>query len=131
MKNKSWLLIALSVLLLPLNGNAQQPTLDAMIDSDLASLVATYKTLHASPELSHYEEKTSSFFAGQLRALGYTVTERVGKYENPAWTNYGVVAVMKNGGGPACLGLRVVAHPATINPKFSSTIHTWTWLRRF
>jgi hippurate hydrolase len=88
---------------MPVSGRAQQQSLDAMIDSDLASLVATYKTLHAAPELSHHEEKTSSFFAGQLRSLGYTVTERVGKYENPEWTNYGVVAVMKNGVGPTVL----------------------------
>ncbi len=80
-----------------------QQSLDALIDRDLASLVTTYKTLHAAPELSHYEEKTAAFFATQLRALGYTVTERVGKYENPAWTSYGVVAVLKNGAGPTVL----------------------------
>src|SRR5882762_933156 len=102
MNNKTWLLIVFSVLVMPVSGRAQQ-SLDAMIDSDLASLVATYKTLHAAPELSHHEEKTSSFFASQLRSLGYTVTERVGKYENPEWTNYGVVAVMKNGVGPTIL----------------------------
>ncbi len=82
---------------------AQAQSLDAMIDRDLASLVATYKTLHAAPELSHHEEKTAAFFASQLRAMGYTVTERIGKYENPEWTGYGVVAVMKNGTGPTVL----------------------------
>jgi amidohydrolase len=82
---------------------AAQQSLDAMIDTNLASLVETYKTLHAAPELSHHEEKTSVFFASQLRALGYTVTERVGKYDTPDWTNYGVVAVMKNGAGPTVL----------------------------
>jgi len=82
---------------------AQAQSLDAMIDRDLASLVATYKTLHAAPELSHHEEKTAAFFANQLRAMGYTVTERIGKYENPEWTGYGVVAVMKNGTGPTVL----------------------------
>jgi hippurate hydrolase len=80
-----------------------QQSLDALINRDLASLVATYKTLHAAPELSHYEEKTAAFFATQLRALGYTVTERFGKYEDPKWTSYGVVAVMKNGAGPTVL----------------------------
>lgn len=84
------------------NGNAQQ-SLDAMIDRDLASLVATYKSLHAAPELSHHEEKTSAFFASQLRSLGYTVTERIGKYEHPEWSGYGVAAVMKNGAGPTVL----------------------------
>ncbi len=80
-----------------------QQSLDTLIDREIGSLVATYKTLHAAPELSHYEEKTSSFFAGQLRALGYTVTEHVGKYDRPEWTGYGVVAVMKNGEGPTVL----------------------------
>src|SRR5438309_1088985 len=82
--------------------NAQQ-SLDAMIDRDLGSLVATYKSLHAAPELSHHEEKTSAFFANQLRSLGYTVTERIGKYEHPEWPGYGVAAVMKNGAGPTVL----------------------------
>jgi metal-dependent amidase/aminoacylase/carboxypeptidase family protein len=81
---------------------AQTP-LDAIINHDLASLVATYKVLHAAPELSHHEEKTAEFFATQLRGMGYTVTERVGKYEKPEWTGYGVVAVMKNGAGPTVL----------------------------
>lgn len=80
-----------------------QQSLDTLIDRDIASLVTTYKTLHAAPELSHYEEKTATFFAAQLRAMGYTVTERVGKYERPEWTAYGVVAVMKNGAGPTVL----------------------------
>ena len=33
--------------------------------------------LHAAPELSHHEEKTSAYLAAQLRSFGYTVTERV------------------------------------------------------
>jgi hippurate hydrolase len=81
---------------------AQQP-LDSMIDRDLPSLVATYKMLHASPELSHHEEKTSAFVAKELRVLGYTVTERVGKYSQPELVGYGVVGVLKNGEGPTVL----------------------------
>jgi hippurate hydrolase len=83
--------------------NASSQTIDTRIERDLPSLVATYKSLHAAPELSHYEQKTSAFFAAQLRALGYNVTERVGKYENPQWTGYGVVAVLKNGAGPTVM----------------------------
>ena len=90
-------------LLLPLTINAQQLSIDAMIDRDMASMLSTYKMLHAAPELSHREEKTSAFFAGELRKLGYTVTERVGKFDNADWTSYGVVAVMKNGAGPTVL----------------------------
>src|SRR5947209_17337985 len=80
-----------------------QQSLDAMIDREIAQLVTTYKMLHASPELSHYEVKTSAFVADQLRALGYTVTDHVGKYDRPEWKDYGVVAVMKNGDGPTVL----------------------------
>jgi hippurate hydrolase len=80
-----------------------QQSLDSLIDRDIASLVTTYKALHAAPELSHYEEKTATFFATQLRALGFTVTEHVGKYERAEWTSYGVVAVLKNGDGPTVL----------------------------
>jgi hippurate hydrolase len=80
-----------------------QGSLDAMIDREIAQLVSTYKMLHAAPELSHYEEKTSVFLASQLRSFGYTVTEHVGKYDRPQFTGYGVVAVMKNGDGPTVL----------------------------
>ena len=83
--------------------NAQQPSLDALVERDLASLLSTYKMLHASPELSHREEKTSAFVAGELRKLGFTVTERIGKYERSDWAGYGIVAVMKNGAGPTVL----------------------------
>jgi amidohydrolase len=90
-------------LLLPLTANAQQLSIDAMIERDMASMLSTYKMLHGAPELSHREEKTSLFFAGELRKLGYTVTERLGKFDNSEWTGYGVIAVMKNGAGPTVL----------------------------
>src|SRR5262245_21851711 len=80
--------------------NAQQPSLDALVERHIASLLSTYKRLHAAPELSHHEEKTSAFIAGELRKLGFTVTERIGKYEHSEWVGYGIVAVMKNGAGP-------------------------------
>ncbi len=98
----SSLLVVVIILAAGASCYAQQ-SLDAAIERELPALVATYKALHAAPELSHYEEKTAALFARELRALGYTVTERVGKYENPQWTNYGVVAVMKNGAGPTVL----------------------------
>jgi len=103
MRNRIWLPVFLCAFLTGTVPGLAQHNLDVMIDRDIASLVATYKELHAAPELSHHEEKTSAFFAGQLRALGYTVTERIGKYEKPEWTGYGVVAVMKNGAGPTLL----------------------------
>ena len=89
-------------LLIGTSASAQQ-SLDALVDRELPQLVSTYKMLHAAPELSHYEAKTSAFVADQLRALGYTVTDHVGKYERPEWKGYGVVAVMRNGAGPTVL----------------------------
>jgi len=101
MKTKS-ILAFLFVILVSMPIMAQQ-SLDALVDREITQLVATYKMLHASPELSHREEKTSAFFATQLRALGFTVTEHLGKYDRPGFTGYGVVAVMKNGDGPTVL----------------------------
>jgi amidohydrolase len=91
-----------TIALLSTQGLAQQ-SLDALVERELPQLVSTYKMLHAAPELSHYEVKTSAFLAQQLRALGYEVTENVGKYERPEWKGYGVVAVLKNGAGPTVL----------------------------
>src|SRR6266478_1824326 len=101
MKCKSIVILSLS-LVLATSARAQQ-SLDAMVDREIAQLVSTYKMLHAAPELSHYEVKTSAFFAAQLRAFGYEVTEHVGKFTQPNWKGYGVIAVMKNGDGPTVL----------------------------
>ena len=96
-------LLLLLLIACTITTNAQQTSLDALVERDIASLLATYKMLHASPELSHREEKTSAFVAGELRKLGFTVTERIGKYERSDWVGYGIVAVMKNGAGPTVL----------------------------
>jgi amidohydrolase len=78
-------------------------SLDARIERELPYLVSTYKTLHANPELSTQEAKSSALVAVRLRELGYTVTEHVGKYDEPGLTAYGVVALLKNGAGPTVL----------------------------
>ena len=96
------LAVALFLAGVTLVAQAQQ-SIDAMIDRDIPSLLTTYKMLHGAPELSHHEDKTSSFFATQLRTLGYAVTEHLGRYEHPDWGGFGVVAVMKNGAGPTVL----------------------------
>ena len=57
---------------------AQNQT-DAKVDQQLPSLIALYKQLHAAPELSHHEEKTSALVARELRSLGFEVTEHVGQ----------------------------------------------------
>lgn len=73
-----------------------------IVDEQLPGLVATYKGLHGSPELSHHEAQTSALLAGELRKAGYTVTERVGKYPDGSQA-YGVVGILKNGAGPTLL----------------------------
>ncbi|HYX31162.1 MAG TPA: amidohydrolase [Pyrinomonadaceae bacterium] len=98
MKNSFWIVILITILC-GASASAQQ-SLDSMIDHELPQLVSTYKMLHAAPELSHYEIKTSAFVAEQLRGFGYAVTENVGKYDNARWQGRGIVAVMKNGDGP-------------------------------
>ncbi|HEU0253983.1 MAG TPA: amidohydrolase [Pyrinomonadaceae bacterium] len=101
MRNRFLVPVILALVAFSVNG--QQLSLDAMIDRDIASLLSTYKALHAAPELSRREEKTSAFVAGELRKLGFTVTERVGKYQDAQLVSYGLVAVLKNGAGPTVL----------------------------
>ena len=80
---------------------SQQGDLNSLIDREMPRLVSTYKALHAAPELSHHEVKTSALVAQELRGLGFDVTERVGKYRtHPEWVSYGVLGVYKNGAGP-------------------------------
>jgi hippurate hydrolase len=80
---------------------SQRTKLDGLLDREMPSLLSTYKSLHAAPELSHHEEKTSVFVASELRALGYTVTEHIAKYAgHPEWVGYGVIGELKNGQGP-------------------------------
>ena len=97
------LFVGAAITALAFNITAQQLSLDAMIDRDIASWLTTYRNLHMAPELSHREEKTSAFVAGELRKLGFTVTEHIGKFQNAQWNGYGLVAVMKNGPGPTVL----------------------------
>jgi amidohydrolase len=85
---------------LPLH--AQNADLAASAERQLPALTETYKHLHRNPELSHQEEKTSAFIASELRRLGYTATERVGKYPDGSRA-FGIVAVLQNGVGPRLL----------------------------
>jgi hippurate hydrolase len=65
------------------------------VAAELASVVELYKWFHQNPELSLKEEKTAQKFAAEVRAAGWTVTEKVG--------GHGVVAVLRNGEGPVVL----------------------------
>lgn len=73
------------------------------LEADLPRLLTLYKELHQAPELSRYEEKTAARLATELRALGFTVTEGIGKYLSPGFKGHGLVGVMRNGNGPVVL----------------------------
>lgn len=79
----------------PLNVPAAKKAIDAQLDRDYPALEALYRDIHAHPELGFQEVETAKTLAAQMRSLGFTVTENVGKT--------GVVAVFKNGDGPKIL----------------------------
>jgi amidohydrolase len=80
-----------------------QQTPQSFANTELPSLLTIYKDLHTHPELSTHEERSAAIVAKELRAAGCEVTERVGKYDKPGATCFGVVGVMKNGAGPTVL----------------------------
>jgi len=73
---------------------AADPLAD-QVRQDMPSLMTLYRELHANPELSMQELKSSARLAAEARKLGFEVTTGVGKT--------GVVAVMRNGPGPVLL----------------------------
>jgi len=72
------------------------------VESQIDSLLATYKDIHAHPELSHHEARTSAILAKGLREAGYSVTEHVGVYPDGSRA-FGVVGILKNGAGQTLL----------------------------
>lgn len=74
----------------------------SFIEKETPSLIETYKDLHAHPELSHHEERTSAILAKGLREAGYSVTDHVGLYPDGSH-GFGVVGLLKNGAGPTLL----------------------------
>ena len=65
------------------------------VESDYPKLDALYKDIHAHPEIAFQEEKTAAKLAAEMRALGFEVTEHVGKT--------GLVAIYRNGDGPTIM----------------------------
>ena len=80
-----------------------QSDLDRRVGKEMESLVATYKHLHEYPELSTQEKDSSALISGELRKLGYDVTDHFGTYEQPGAVIYGVVGVLRNGSGPTVM----------------------------
>src|ERR1700721_1958727 len=72
-----------------------KPTIEASVEADYPKLDALYKDIHAHPEVAFQEVKTAAKLAAEMRALGFEVTEKIGKT--------GLVAIYKNGDGPTIL----------------------------
>ncbi len=66
-----------------------------LVDKNIAAWVATYKEIHAAPELSLQETKSAARMSGLFRKAGFEVIEDVG--------GHGVVGVLLNGAGPTVL----------------------------
>ncbi|MEW6338918.1 MAG: M20/M25/M40 family metallo-hydrolase, partial [Acidobacteriota bacterium] len=65
------------------------------VSAAVPGLTALYRELHAAPELPFQEVATAAKLAARMCALGFEVTEKVGRT--------GVVAVLRNGEGPVVL----------------------------
>lgn len=87
-----------SLFLPAMSANAQSTTesLNRSVAQDYQQhLGALFDHFHRNPELSGMEVNTAARIGKELRAAGYTVTEKVG--------GTGVVALLKNGDGPMVL----------------------------
>jgi amidohydrolase len=73
----------------------QKAQIDAGLDKAYPHLDALYKDIHQHPELGFQEVETAAKLAKEMRALGFEVTEHVGKT--------GVVAIYRNGKGPTVM----------------------------
>src|SRR4030081_2303243 len=70
-------------------------SIETSFESEYPKLDALYKDIHAHPELAFQEEKTAAKLAAEMRAIGFVVTEKVGRT--------GLVALYKNGDGPTIM----------------------------
>ncbi len=103
MNIRSSLVVLSAILFVSPFAFAQESRVENAAASELPSLLAIYKNIHSHPELSGQEEHTAALVAKELRAAGCEVTENVGKYDDSKLKCYGVVGMMKNGGGPTVL----------------------------
>ena len=65
------------------------------LDGQYSHIEALYKDIHAHPELGFQEKRTAAKLAAEMKALGYEVTEGVGRT--------GIVALYRNGPGPTVM----------------------------
>lgn len=95
------LLASLALCSLPVSAHAEldvialKSAISSSFSRDYPALDALYKDIHAHPEIAFQEVKTAAKLAAEMRALGFEVTEHVGKT--------GLVALYKNGEGPTVM----------------------------
>jgi hippurate hydrolase len=95
-----WGTVALLALALPALAQAAdlagtRAAIVRSLDAQYSRIDALYKDIHAHPELGFQEQRTAARLAAEMNALGYEVTEGVGKT--------GIVALYKNGPGPTVM----------------------------
>lgn len=120
-----------------ISGHAQAETIETGAD-----LISLYQYLHANPELSLKETKTSALLALELEALGFDVTTGLGE----EWVQekarkdqgviregvggYGVVGVLENGEGPTLLiraDMDALPVPEQTGFDFASQVVSESW----
>ena len=69
--------------------------INSQVDQEYESLFQLYRHLHANPELSFQEAKTAERIQKELESAGFQVTTGIG--------GFGLVGVLKNGGGPVLM----------------------------
>jgi amidohydrolase len=74
---------------------SDKAAIDAILNGTYPRLDELYKQIHTHPEVQYQEIDTAARLAKEMRALGFEVTERVGKT--------GIVAIYRNGPGPMVL----------------------------
>src|SRR4030088_3379035 len=75
--------------------NSLKAAIETSVEADYPKLDALYKDIHTHPEIAFQEEKTAAKLAAEMRALGFELTEHVGKT--------GLVAIYKNSDGPTIM----------------------------
>ncbi len=91
--------------------------IDRGFDAQYPHIEALYKDIHSHPELAFQETRTAARLAAEMRALGYEVTEGIGKT--------GLVALYKNGPGPTVMvrtELDALPMPEKTGLPYASTV---------
>ena len=91
-------LLAMAAVATPLHAQSTTdvgPEIGQRASTMYPQLRTLYEDLHSHPELGFEETRTAALLAKDMRAIGFTVTEKVGRT--------GVVAIYRNGPGPTVM----------------------------